>query len=473
MPQTFRIYGHGDKSKDGFPTGDNHKSLRDFIAGGVFKEFRGRYRYNQTYFADKMILSQDGLAFGHFDVGSDEEPTPDDLQEYPITKRVFLVNQSTRYETAVRLNDLGMHVKQRGLEISEDRFNEILDRAGKTQTFFPKDGSNVRLCRICFNSNGWRRPNGTADETGVSYYAENGFGHEEWLFNYEWCLNGYKYGYLQPVKKLIAEFEGQTFTLLLYTKLAGRTFLAGRISEVYIPTSDELQSAVDQMVSKGWLDQMRSDVESLVNGKVGALSHIEPGLIANVRFQPKDVTLYDPMPEFRPDSKPSKAKHYVPLHSNGEELPTRAIAATANTREESQYLRAAQQAMLVDPAHTRLQNRLYEWLCKKYGKDAVGYEEKNEKGFVDLRLAIDGTVTFFEIKMDSLAKRCIRNALGQLFEYANYPNTIKAHKWVVVGDAPATPDDLSYLQHLRTMYGIPLYYAKFDWESETLGDFLG
>ena len=62
--------------------------------------------------------------------------------------------------------------------------------------------SNGKLCRICWNTEQWRRPSGTAAaiETG-SYVHEHGFGHEEWLFNFEWMIDGHRFAFLQPINK--------------------------------------------------------------------------------------------------------------------------------------------------------------------------------------------------------------------------------------------------------------------------------
>jgi hypothetical protein len=45
-----------------------------------------------------------------------------------------------------------------------------------------------KYCRICWNTSGWRYPTGEAPklESAGAYVAENGFGNEEWMFNFEW-----------------------------------------------------------------------------------------------------------------------------------------------------------------------------------------------------------------------------------------------------------------------------------------------
>ncbi len=84
-----------------------------------------------------------------------------------------------------------------------------------------------KYCRICWNTLNWRRPSGEAQriEMGGSYVSERGFGHEEWLFNFEWLLSGYnpgdqhgyKYSFLQPIGKYREIYIGETFSVLLYT----------------------------------------------------------------------------------------------------------------------------------------------------------------------------------------------------------------------------------------------------------------
>ena len=54
--------------------------------------------------------------------------------------------------------------------------------------------------RICWNSKGWVFPLGEAKELEAgTYVARFGFGHEEWLFNFAWLIDGYHYSFLQPV----------------------------------------------------------------------------------------------------------------------------------------------------------------------------------------------------------------------------------------------------------------------------------
>lgn len=323
-----------------------------------------------------------------------------------------------------------------------------------------------RYCRICYNTNGWRRPTGTADEATDSYYATNGFGHEEWLFNYEWCIAGYKYAFLQPFNG-VASHRGKWFSLKLYTNFGGRSFLAGTISKVYVPHDDELKSVYDHMHAQHWIEQMREDVRALPRGSVAELDTDKPELFINVRFRQEDVEVFDRMPEYLENTKPRSTDRYRLLHDeDGDWLPALAQSTEFEDLETLHVVRAAQQATTVDLAHRRLQLRLYRWLCGRHGRAAVRMEFE----CVDLRVTLPDGATFYEIKMETSAKKCIREAIGQLIEYSTYVDAAKAKTWVVVGDPAPNVHERAYLSHLRKTFNLPLYYAQFDWETGALRD---
>lgn len=328
-----------------------------------------------------------------------------------------------------------------------------------------------KYCRICWNTNGWRKPSGATAESSNSYVAKNGFGHEEWLFNYEWCLNGRKYAFLQPINKYRDTFEGHTFSAALYTRNDSHTLLVATISAVYVPTLDELRHAFGEMNGHGWVDQMRQDITA-IDGQLGDLENPTPNLVINIRFKPTDVTLYDPMRVFPKDHKVSTTHRYQAYDWDDPDLPVVDHSVIPNVddprRSELLRLRAAQQATTVDPKHVRLQNQLYHSLSKRYGIDAVSYEQD----FVDLKVRTSNVRIYFEIKTDSSAKICLRNGIGQLLEYSMYPEEERADQLVVVGDAPVTTDDIAYLNHLRSRCSIPVFYAQFNWETRDIGSLL-
>lgn len=154
-----------------------------------------------------------------------------------------------------------------------------------------------------------------------------------------------------------------------------------------------------------------------------------------MRFRGEDVKVFDRMPDFLKGSKPRKADRYKLMRDeDGDWLPPLAEAIEPTETEGVTVLRAAQQGTVVDLAHRRLQTKLHSWLCEKHGKQAVQMESE----CVELRATLPEGTTFYEIKMTTSAKKCIREALGQLFEFAAYATAAKAKEWVVVGDPSPT-----------------------------------
>ena len=126
------VYGHGDKSENGFPT-DAH--MDEYIGGGIFRDESGRYRYSQRKRADVIVLSRDGMAHGHFEVSEMVEPTPEDTECYPPVKQVYLIRKAVRYANKVRLHDVGVSHYQFGKRLDEQEFQAILDLAGEHEEF--------------------------------------------------------------------------------------------------------------------------------------------------------------------------------------------------------------------------------------------------------------------------------------------------------------------------------------------------
>ena len=84
-----------------------------------------------------------------------------------------------------------------------------------------------KIHRIAPNSEGWRRPSaGRLGKSDVGDYVnKNGFGHEDWNFNFDLAIDGHMLGYTvaNPAKKYI----GEKFGLVLATYDAGGWRAAG------------------------------------------------------------------------------------------------------------------------------------------------------------------------------------------------------------------------------------------------------
>lgn len=121
--------------------------------------------------------------------------------------------------------------------------------------------------------------------------------------------------------------------------------------------------------------------------------------------------------------------------------------------------------------HNKIQNKLYEYLTKHYPPDTVGTEKDCGIGtIVDIVRKEGNEIIFYEIKTANSVRVCIREALAQLLEYANWPDRELANKYIIVSQNNITDQARKYVSHIRNKFAIPVYYQQFDLINEELKD---
>ncbi|MBT9538121.1 MAG: hypothetical protein IVZ94_08315 [Nitrospirae bacterium] len=294
-----------------------------------------------------------------------------------------------------------------------------------------------KIARICWNTNGWRKPSGMAGKSKnkEAYEYRFGYGHEEWLLDTTKNYKGYHYAFLQPIGLHREKYRGQTFNISLYSinEETKKRWWPGRIRNVTVTTKQESQEAYVAYKKNGWLTEMEEQLRS-VGGKVQAFS----------KTKPEDFFV---IPTFLP------LRSAIFIFRQGH---TQKKGATESSYEAH--------SSNIDLVHNRIQTRIYQQLAKKFGKDNVGTELN--AGYGSLNDVVikesNGKFIFYEKKTSYSVRLRIRDALAQLLEYAYYPNRNNATKIVVVSPDAVTKEAQSYLEHLRHRFGIPVYYQRYD-----------
>ena len=338
---------------------------------------------------------------------------------------------------------------------------------------------NSIYVRICWNSKDWKYPTGEAAKLETQSFAhKNGYGHEEWLFRYEWLLSGfdnndknsYRYAYTTPIGKAVDSYAGQTLSVFLWTIADNkRRYIVGCINNVYVPLLEERDWAAEQSELNGWLGVMRSELEE-AEANTASLTRDS----VNIRFRQQDVEIFDPWIDITDLDIIIARAHRYQIY-NCDDNAKKVIRTNKSKqkfdssdpkRSEHDQSRKAIASTTVDPRHIKIQNRLFKTLESKYGKNVVQYEHD----YVDLKISTPECTTFIEIKTDGTARKCIRQAIGQVIEYSYYPNTNRATEMLVVGEHAPTENDRTYLIHLRKTFGMPIYYSQFLWDSGGLSE---
>jgi hypothetical protein len=130
----------------------------------------------------------------------------------------------------------------------------------------------------------------------------------------------------------------------------------------------------------------------------------------------------------------------------------------------------------IEYRHNLIQDRLFQLLSAQHGKDFVGTEHATGTGGRADALVKrpDGRYDLYEIKPAWTAASAVRQAIGQLLEYAYRENGLEPVRLIVVSDATLDVATDKYLKRLHSAFSIDIEYmhieVKVDAESDLLED---
>mgnify|MGYP007046357668 CR=1 FL=1 len=130
---------------------------------------------------------------------------------------------------------------------------------------------------------------------------------------------------------------------------------------------------------------------------------------------------------------------HIEIASNNDNPSTPSFVFKPGCRTKLSFTKASykkDQQIDVRLLHNDLQQALYDELVQVYGRDNVGTENFIGCGRVDLTLQLGDKYRLYEIKTAFSAKSCIRQAIGQLLEYAYFYKAGFVEKLIVADIAP-------------------------------------
>jgi hypothetical protein len=120
------------------------------------------------------------------------------------------------------------------------------------------------------------------------------------------------------------------------------------------------------------------------------------------------------------------------------------------------YKRAAR-LVKVERTEAKMEEEIKKTLAKQYGKKAV----EAQRDFRDLTLTTPNRRALIEIKASQDARQAIRDAFGQLLEYAYFDTARQNSELFIIGRGIPTPETRSYLSHLRKRFGLEINYRQY------------
>lgn len=330
------------------------------------------------------------------------------------------------------------------------------------------------IARICDNASNWQHPTRTANESKDSFHSMHGYGHEEWLFRFEWQIGGWQYGFLQGVNKgwksRINRGE-RVGDVVLYThSAAGRRYVA-RIRHVEFLDGAQAAAALEHYKERGWYDQMLKEIDEIGGERSGLGNDDWAPNVLNVRFRVADVEWYPPDVFAAPDSAVSRNNRYQLVEIDDvAQLPSTVSArrpgrkGQATPPVQDSYYASGGAGRECSPEHWMLVTALHKELLKEFSEKEISFETN----FVDVTVTTATQKILYEVKSDYSTRRVLRQAIGQLLEYAYYWDQPKANqvRLVAVGRTELGAEDEVYLKYLQDQLKLPLDYQQVKLPSE-------
>jgi len=343
-----------------------------------------------------------------------------------------------------------------------------------------------RIARLCWNTNGWIVPSGIQGKSKNkdTHESKFGYGHEEWLFDFGKLINGYHYGFLEPIRKQQDSFAGTTYDIWLYT-LDGKSkirYWVGEIKNVEVLNSKDSLKATELYKKRGWLKEMENQVR-LINGKTHPFSNWKGLDLFNIRFKPDNLKFNDPYYEI-PSSHPVYSisrytfayyisEFYLESDKTGFTFHKPKRKGTVKYNVKSKIYIKGPDPIEITFLHKNICEKLVPHLEKLHGSDNVVAEHKSGNGATKIDIVVNSKygLLFYEIKTYASLRSSIREAIGQLMEYSIWVNQDKAKKMIVIVQPnPEFPVAKNYFDHIRKTYSLPLYIQSYDWENDILSD---
>ncbi len=455
---------------------------RNNSIGQGFKQYTWYRVYPSGYKNDLLYFTigvhYDGSLVYKMDIQRESSFFTDEKRQY-FDKRRMEMGAGWHI---ISVNEINEYNWDKLVSISHDFFKS------QTKNYFTIANKLLidrRLMRLTWNTRNWEYPiphkwkKENQGKRDIAYENQYGFGHEEWLFNSRYRRNGYQYGYIRGIQQMSEsiEFIDEILLFTIDDSKSKNRLLIGSLKNVEI-----IEGKEEEEIIKLFLQYHQDMIEELreVRADYNHLKH--NSTIPNVKLKWENVNIFcDPIL-----FNQLKGRKYNRFQSYKIENELDAIlkdkvkigylfsfeSGKASTTDEYQK-RTKGKETTVKRFHSRITDDLYDYFfeVKKCNKEQLS-AEKTRVGaaIVDFVLKEDDRISLFEVKTRSMGVLNIREALGQLFEYAFMDQSAKIDQLFIVGPALLNQHELGYLKKLNSISNIKLNYWAYQSEEKELKD---
>ncbi|TGV03345.1 hypothetical protein [Flavivirga rizhaonensis] len=340
----------------------------------------------------------------------------------------------------------------------------------------------TKIARITWNTNQWVKPSGLLGKSiNPSFEKENGFGHEEWIFDGDKIINGFKYAFLEPIHKFRSKYEGKIFDISLYSRdgKSGKNYWVTTLKDVEVINKNQADEVLRHYKREGWFDEMKQDLYnlSLNSQQLDEWVKEDSSQLFNIRFDALQINqvpnLLTPVldPKDVPSSRYTLMDIPITIQQKYEKQIKTGFSFDDTGSEDADLdtngtRKGTKNEIELIFKHNVLQKKFLKYLQHKYGKSFVKREcRASGASRIDItQRTKDGGYIFYEIKTYNNLRSSIREGVGQLLEYCLYPNVKEAEKVVLVSHVSPSEELITYFNHIKKFINIPFSYIHFDTE---------
>jgi hypothetical protein len=334
--------------------------------------------------------------------------------------------------------------------------------------------------RLTSNENNWELPSPhrwkkeNQGKHNVPFENQYGFGHEEWLFNPRYNLNGFQYGYIrgiQNTKGSILKYDEVHLYTVKKEKSMNLVYYLGHIKNVFVIKDDEVNSDLLFGLIQNFNGEMIKEVEN-INGDVKGI--IKFPFNPSVKFKLNDVNLFDE-PVFQPDFDLDKYKRFQPyklsfpideIFENADEDNHVGFVSGKATQTSVYNRKNKASSVTITKLHSEIVDSLEAFLKPKFSLKAKNISIETMKFNGNIADIVteenDSSISIYEVKTSSSGRRNIRDAIAQLLDYALHAGNLRINKLVIVSPSSLINSEITFIDGLRTKISFPLEYLCYN-----------
>jgi len=330
--------------------------------------------------------------------------------------------------------------------------------------------------RITWNEYNWEKPSrhiwNKKDQGSktVPYENQYGFGHEEWLFNPRYRLKGFQYGYVRGVEKASLK-DGIIDELYLYTKdLSNNYFLVGILKNVIRIKGDSKEQRLVKKIYEKYSKTVFEELKEVNAYHTYYKVYLTPAL----KFEWKNAIVFEePIPIIIDDSKYRRYQPYKltpELEKYAEKIvlkePKLEFRPGKSKNKSSYTVSRKKGKREIKSLHVEILDYLYKHLSKNTDKSNLSVEKSSvNRKTIDLLEKIErNNFNFYEVKTSNSGLTNIREAIGQILEYALIDKGIITNKLILIGPADLSESEFEYLKRLQNTISINIEYWFYNIE---------